>query len=83
MALTGQEFEEALAYYAKSWLPARTHVKEALDQRQAVHPSGAAGRVGWWDGVEAAAPRVSAAAAGLGCVCVHVPPRAGPCSFSR
>lgn len=40
MALTGQEFLESVLYYAKSWLPARTFVKEALLQRKEVHPSG-------------------------------------------
>lgn len=38
--LTGSEFTEAVQYYSRSWLPARTHVKEALEQRQQVHPSG-------------------------------------------
>ncbi|KAL4427135.1 hypothetical protein ABPG77_001139 [Micractinium sp. CCAP 211/92] len=40
MELTGSEFTEAVQYYAKSWLPARKHVQEALDQRKEVHPSG-------------------------------------------
>lgn len=40
MELTGREFTEAVQYYARSWLPARTHVKEALEQRAQVHPSG-------------------------------------------
>ncbi|GAB4813079.1 hypothetical protein N2152v2_000125 [Parachlorella kessleri] len=38
--LTGSEFLEAVQYYAKSWLPARGYVKEALDQRLDVDPSG-------------------------------------------
>ncbi|PRW61099.1 UPF0160 -like [Chlorella sorokiniana] len=40
MQLTGSEFLEAVQYAAKSWLPARSHVKEALEQRLEVHPSG-------------------------------------------
>lgn len=65
--LTGREFEEALAYYARSWLPARGHVKEALDQRASVHPSGQraaqAGR-GGEQAVPAGAQRAAACAGG-------------------
>ena len=40
MSLTGKEFDEAVAYYAKSWLPARGYVLEALQRRKGIHPSG-------------------------------------------
>lgn len=41
MVLTGEEFLESVQYYAKSWLPARGFVKESLEQRFQIDPSGA------------------------------------------
>jgi uncharacterized UPF0160 family protein len=40
MELTGREFAQEVNFYAKSWLPARHIVKEALAKRFDVHPSG-------------------------------------------
>ena len=60
VALTGREFDEALRYYARSWLPARGHVKEALDQRSSVHASGAGGCA--WAGLGVAPLGVALAA---------------------
>jgi uncharacterized UPF0160 family protein len=41
MALTGAEFEDALHYAARSWLPGRALVVDALQQAEKVHASGA------------------------------------------
>jgi uncharacterized UPF0160 family protein len=41
MALTGAEFSGAVAHAGRVWLPARTHVVDALASARAVHPSGA------------------------------------------
>lgn len=38
--MTGREFDELLEYYARKWLPARTHVESALDKAKSVHESG-------------------------------------------
>ncbi|KAK3246821.1 hypothetical protein CYMTET_42441 [Cymbomonas tetramitiformis] len=38
--LSGSEFTESVNYIGKVWLPARTHVKEALDKRFENDPSG-------------------------------------------
>eukprot|EP00898_Chlorokybus_atmophyticus_P005970 jgi/Chlat1/6374/Chrsp44S05832 len=40
MALTGAEFEDAVNYYGKGWLPARAFVEAALKERSAVDASG-------------------------------------------
>jgi uncharacterized UPF0160 family protein len=40
VALTGSEFEAALHYYAKSWLPGRDFVVDALKKRKEVDSSG-------------------------------------------
>ncbi|XP_048339030.1 MYG1 exonuclease-like, partial [Sphaerodactylus townsendi] len=40
MELVGGEFLDRLDYYHRSWLPARTLVKEAIQQRFKVDPSG-------------------------------------------
>jgi len=40
VALTGVEFREEVEFYAKSWMPARNIVKQAIDKRMEVHPSG-------------------------------------------
>lgn len=40
MSLTGKEFTDEVLFYARSWLPARHIVKEALAKRNEVHPSG-------------------------------------------
>ncbi|KAK3228149.1 hypothetical protein Dsin_008011 [Dipteronia sinensis] len=40
MALAGSEFLEALRFYAKSWLPARSIVMECLAARYDIDPSG-------------------------------------------
>lgn len=39
--MTGEEFLSHLDYFAKAWLPARDIVKDALDKRLEVGPSGA------------------------------------------
>ena len=39
VALTGAEFEDAVAYVAKAWLPARAVVEAALAERAAVDAS--------------------------------------------
>jgi uncharacterized UPF0160 family protein len=41
MALTGAEFSAAVAHAGRVWLPARTHVVDALAAAPSVHPSGA------------------------------------------
>ncbi|XP_002989684.2 UPF0160 protein [Selaginella moellendorffii] len=40
MELTGSEFQQALRYYAKSWLPARSIVLDCINRRKEIHPSG-------------------------------------------
>jgi len=40
MELTGKEFSEEVAFFAKSWLPARHIVQSSLRARFDVHPSG-------------------------------------------
>nr|XP_016466439.1 PREDICTED: UPF0160 protein-like [Nicotiana tabacum] len=40
MKLAGSEFLESIHYHAKSWLPARSIVKDALLKRKGVDPSG-------------------------------------------
>eukprot|EP00928_Gymnodinium_smaydae_P074383 TRINITY_DN57442_c0_g1_i1.p1 TRINITY_DN57442_c0_g1~~TRINITY_DN57442_c0_g1_i1.p1 ORF type:complete len:382 (+),score=51.78 TRINITY_DN57442_c0_g1_i1:46-1146(+) len=40
MALVGEEFSDAVRFYANNWLPARHIVEEALDQSVQVHDSG-------------------------------------------
>jgi len=40
MEMTGAEFVDALKYYGKSWLLARGHVVQALDEAKTTHPSG-------------------------------------------
>jgi uncharacterized UPF0160 family protein len=40
VALAGAGFADSLTYHAARWLPARSHVRAALDARHAVHPSG-------------------------------------------
>ena len=40
MQVTGAEFVDALKYYGESWMLARTHVVEAMDDVKSTHPSG-------------------------------------------
>jgi len=40
VALTGQEFTECVQYVFNSWLPGRSYVKEAIEARHSVDPSG-------------------------------------------
>ena len=40
MEMTGSEFVDRVEYYAFAWIPARSLVIDALDQRFEVHPSG-------------------------------------------
>lgn len=40
MELVGQEFHERLNYYSKVWYPAKKYVKQAVNDRKTVHPSG-------------------------------------------
>jgi uncharacterized UPF0160 family protein len=40
VAMTGQDFTDAVRYLGLSWLPARDLVVKALDKRMDIHPSG-------------------------------------------
>jgi len=40
MRLAGEEFLDSIEYYFRGWLPAQSLVKEAIEKRYEIHPSG-------------------------------------------